>query len=834
MADWDRFFQILAKEDPHQRLRSIHNCRGFYDYTRPWVTHASLQTSDMQRGVEFRRQFNKPVIYDECKYEGDVPQGWGNLTAREMAERFWLGTLSGCYVGHGETYKHPEDILWWSKGGTLHGGSPARIQWIKAFLAEAPPFHELAPLGDTKGRYLLAKPGAYYLLYANGVRPQPLDLAGGRPYKVDLVDPWTMTVTPLGTQTSGPVAFTPPRAAVYRFTPYAPGEPLRPEASFTATPAAGRAPLEVRFAAPSGLKPRWDFGDGATSSEPSPIHQFTKPGLFTVTLTVTDAHGGSASAVREVLADRDSAVPILRLGVPDGESHALKLNGSAKRSEAGGYLFTDAAPWGWAETGVVDDLRGLRAFTLTGWLKPDNLTVGLGGNRILFCLQHNRDGIDLVCQADGRLRLAVNQWPDGVSNDSSPGRLVSGKWTRFAVAYDGTRDRDNVRWSFSAPLDAPAPAAALIPDRTTSHAAGPVGGDIGPLTVGNFNATLRSAGLDRQFRGEIRGLTLFGSRADASGALEMPNLPEAPQVSPPAGGALAGERFRVIVSTDIGGSDPDDFQSMVHYLVYADLFDTEGLVSSPPHAGRAAHIHETLDAYARDYPALKRLSGRYPTPDALRAVTKQGATDAAPAQGWSTPTEGSRWIVQRARVGDPRPLWVLVWGSITDVAQALHDAPEITPGLRVYSIGSWNTRMDPAARDYVVKRHPGLWLIEADTTFRGMYVGGPQEGDLGNIAFVAQSIKGHGALGDLFFAKKKDIKMGDTPSVLYLLRGRAEDPSGDHWGGAFVRRDTGPNHWTDDPAPALREKNHPGACTVNRWREAWLRDWQRRMEVLRR
>lgn len=37
-------------------------------------------------------------------------------------------------------------------------------------------------------------------------------------------------------------------------------------------------------------------------------------------------------------------------------------------------------------------------------------------------------------------------------------------------------------------------------------------------------------------------------------------------------GALAGERYRVIVSTDIGGSDPDDFQSMVHYLLYADLF----------------------------------------------------------------------------------------------------------------------------------------------------------------------------------------------------------------------------------------------------------------------
>ncbi len=35
-------------------------------------------------------------------------------------------------------------------------------------------------------------------------------------------------------------------------------------------------------------------------------------------------------------------------------------------------------------------------------------------------------------------------------------------------------------------------------------------------------------------------------------------------------GGLDGQRYRVIVSTDIGGTDPDDFQSMVHLLVYAD------------------------------------------------------------------------------------------------------------------------------------------------------------------------------------------------------------------------------------------------------------------------
>lgn len=46
-------------------------------------------------------------------------------------------------------------------------------------------------------------------------------------------------------------------------------------------------------------------------------------------------------------------------------------------------------------------------------------------------------------------------------------------------------------------------------------------------------------------------------------------------------GAFSGQRHRVIVSTDIGGTDFDDFQSMVHLLLYADVLDIEGLISSP-------------------------------------------------------------------------------------------------------------------------------------------------------------------------------------------------------------------------------------------------------------
>ncbi len=302
-----------------------------------------------------------------------------------------------------------------------------------------------------------------------------------------------------------------------------------------------------------------------------------------------------------------------------------------------------------------------------------------------------------------------------------------------------------------------------------------------------------------------------------------------------------GERHRVIVSTDIGGSDDDDIQSMVHFLLYADLFDVEGIVSSPPHDGRVADILEVIDVYAQDYPTLAAHSAAYPSPDALRALTKQGATDPAPAAGWIAPTEGSRWIVEQARRPDPRPLYVLVWGSITDVAQAVHDAPDIKDRLRVYFIASWNERQDPAAFAYLDAHHPDLWMIYANTTFRGWYMGGNQAGDLGNTQFVADHVCGHGALGDFFCglapALEGDatgrIKMGDSPSVAYLLDGDAGDPTQPHWGGRFVPHPEGrPQWWVDDPDPAWAVDDRAGAATVSRHREAFLRDWQRRMDRL--
>jgi hypothetical protein len=255
---------------------------------------------------------------------------------------------------------------------------------------------------------------------------------------------------------------------------------------------------------------------------------------------------------------------------------------------------------------------------------------------------------------------------------------------------------------------------------------------------------------------------------------------------PSPGGNAAPSKPRVIVSTDIGGTDPDDDQSMVHLLLYADVLDLEGLISSPYGNGRREHILAVIDRYEKDYQSLKRHAD-YPEPDRLRRITFEGALDRVAGRGVAGPTDGSTWIVERARRDDPRPLWVLVWGGLEDVAQALHDAPDILPKLRVYFIGGPNKMWSVDAFDYIERHHPTLWMVEANSTYRGWFVGGTQSGEWGNRAFVSRHVAGRGALGAYFATLLEGtIKMGDSPSVGYLLRNTHEDPGRPGWGGAFA------------------------------------------------
>ncbi len=200
-ADWDRIGELVVAEDPHRHLVSIHNFSEHFDHTRGWISHASVQRTEDYRTAEntdrWRRQWGKPVVVDECGYEGDLEYGWGNISGEEMLRRFWEGAVRGGYVGHGETYWDPAEELWWSKGGELRGTSHTRILFLEA-VAAASPTGVLEPL-PSDFDLLWAGVQDQYLVSYHGFghpRERHVLLPPGR-WRVEVLDTWDCTITPV-------------------------------------------------------------------------------------------------------------------------------------------------------------------------------------------------------------------------------------------------------------------------------------------------------------------------------------------------------------------------------------------------------------------------------------------------------------------------------------------------------------------------------------------------------------------------------------------------------------------------------------------------------------
>ncbi|MEH7098174.1 DUF5060 domain-containing protein, partial [Neobacillus vireti] len=117
--DWESFGKFISSEDPYHHLLSNHNCLKVYDASKSWITHCSIQTNSVQKTKMFRDQYKKPVLIDECKYEGNIEPSWGNISGFEMVHRFWTVMVLGGYCTHGETFHRDDEVLWWAKGGEL-------------------------------------------------------------------------------------------------------------------------------------------------------------------------------------------------------------------------------------------------------------------------------------------------------------------------------------------------------------------------------------------------------------------------------------------------------------------------------------------------------------------------------------------------------------------------------------------------------------------------------------------------------------------------------------------------------------------------------------------
>ncbi len=212
LEDWERYASIICEKDPYHHLRSIHNCHPFYDYSRPWVTHCSIQRQEPYLSAEYvtkwREIYKKPVVLDEICYEGNIQFGWGNISGKELVRRFWEAACRGGYAGHGETILNPENVLWWSHGGVLRGESHKRFGFLYDIMCETPG-HGLAPY-ELKSDCVCAVPEQeqdwrlavkrYYLIYFGFTCPsfKEYHFDDETEFEVEVIDTWNMTIEPRG------------------------------------------------------------------------------------------------------------------------------------------------------------------------------------------------------------------------------------------------------------------------------------------------------------------------------------------------------------------------------------------------------------------------------------------------------------------------------------------------------------------------------------------------------------------------------------------------------------------------------------------------------------
>jgi len=333
--------------------------------------------------------------------------------------------------------------------------------------------------------------------------------------------------------------------------------------------------------------------------------------------------------------------------------------------------------------------------------------------------------------------------------------------------------------------------------------------------------------------------------------------------TPPTAEAAPNTTYDVLIDTDLGG-DPDDIQSLFRAVHYSDIIKIKGIVSTP-NVNKASHpwdtipntelIHEWIQRIDVEHLREKGYSDMMPEEELLATIKAGSQTPGAPTSERST--VGSDWIDQTARqYSKENPLWVLVWGSITTTAQALHDAPDIAENIRIYYISSSNTLHDTTSRnfvfDFMQNKYPELWWIEngilprgTHETFRGIYQSGNQEGEWAYTAFIDANIRGHGSTHDGLFAEKcgdvfpkanwpeNSLKEGDSPSLLYLVSpvlgnvGDVDDPTQESWGGQFKHFDSTsyPNYYID-----LNKSPEECQMTIGKWRQAILQDWKERWD----
>ena len=276
---------------------------------------------------------------------------------------------------------------------------------------------------------------------------------------------------------------------------------------------------------------------------------------------------------------------------------------------------------------------------------------------------------------------------------------------------------------------------------------------------------------------------------------------------------------RIVVLTDIGPAEvePDDNESAVRLLSYADRFEIEALITTigwncdPYPEEWAEYLHHVIDGYEVDVRNLMNRSGQsdfrvnedrqqlgyWPSARYIRSRTVMGSTRAGIGViGEGNDSAGSELLIRLADEDDPRPIWVCSWGGANTLSQAIWRVQQTrTPEefkaflrkFRLYTITDqdmvYAMRMDRAYSSHQWLRREfadDLMLVWDESAWLNQNALGVQNWDK-----YAALIQGHGEMGKVYPRYLWGVE-GDTPSFLNVMPNGLNDPEHPEqvgWGG---------------------------------------------------
>ena len=283
---------------------------------------------------------------------------------------------------------------------------------------------------------------------------------------------------------------------------------------------------------------------------------------------------------------------------------------------------------------------------------------------------------------------------------------------------------------------------------------------------------------------------------------------------------------RLVVCTDIAPADvePDDMESMVRLMAYADMFEIEALITSvgwncdPYPAEWAEYLQRVIEAYRKDVPKLMRRSGQqefmpledenkqqyigyWPSADYVKSRAVMGSIHGGiKAIGADNDSPGSELLIRLADEDDTRPIYVAAWGGANTLAQAIwqvkqtrsaEELKKFVHKFRIYTITDqdmqYSMRMNRSYSSHMWLRKEfadDLQFVWDEGTWQ-------EQCELGKRHWQQHkdNIQGRGALGGEYPTYKWGVE-GDTHSFLYVMPNGLNNPEDPHqcgWAGYHER-----------------------------------------------